>query len=171
MTMAELDLCDDEDDALRLQEEEDEGDDGEESLAESIDAVLPEDDDETRIRQLGFLEDVRMALCDESNKASGAKESRIFANTAGNVAGTSLIMSDEFVDKLPALLSNLPLMHKHLNQVDPIHFPCWIEVHNGPVATGFLFATWAPTQKSDTLVMMRMFRGNSKGAVPYVVSW
>ncbi len=117
-----------------------------------------------------FLDDVRMSLSDEHtmNKSALAKA---FSQAAGSVGSSSYILRDEFVDRLVNIFKDMKALKNTLSAANIVDLPCWIEIHKGPVANGFLFGTWSLPDRSDTILLMRMWRGNSDCATPFVIAW
>lgn len=116
-----------------------------------------------------FLGDVRISLSDAS-LATGCRQTEILSAAAGSQVSTTLL-GDRFYRALPKMISNPEALQHRLRAIKPEAMQGWTEMHRGPEATGFLIAAWSPANHNDTLIMVRAWRNDARGVVPYMVSW
>lgn len=116
-----------------------------------------------------FLGDVRISLADAA-MSNGCRQTEVMASAAGSQFSTTLL-GKRFCEMLPKIASNPEALQRRLRDINPEDIQGWTEIHRGPETTGFLTAVWSPANHDDTLVMIRSWRGDARGAFPYMISW
>jgi hypothetical protein len=117
-----------------------------------------------------FIYDVRRYL-DAEHRKTKSQTAAIFSVTAATIGKARYLFREDFTDNLQYLVADHDAIREALaGRLADV--PCWIEIQKGPIATGFLFATWTDRSAGmdETRLMMQMWREGAHHPAPFVIS-